>query len=83
MSFIEGKMNEFIPGIVSLDDPGPIVRYYASPEGDVTTLVQFPDGSQARGVDASGTLLALLGELPRDGGWFSASGNRIAAPLGL
>lgn len=83
MSFIEAKMNEFIPGIVSLDDPGPVIRYYVSPEGEVTTLVQFPDGSQARGVDASGTLLALLGELPRDGGWFSASGNRIAAPLGL
>ena len=83
MSFIEAKMNEFIPGIVSLDDPGPVIRYYVSPEGEVTTLVQFPDGSQARGVDASGTLLALLGELPRGGGWFSASGNRIAAPLGL
>lgn len=83
MSFIEDKMNEFIPGIVSLDDPGPIVRYYVSPEGEVTALVQFPDGSQARGADTSGTLLALIGELPKEGGWFSASGNRIAAPLGL
>jgi hypothetical protein len=80
---IEKKMQEFIPGIVSLDDPGPELRYYVSPEGEVTTLVRFPDGSQARGVDASGTLLALIGELPKPGGWFSASGKPISAPLGL
>lgn len=80
---IEEKMQQFIPGILSLDDPGPETRYYVSPEGEVTTLVRFPDGSQARGNDASGTLLALLGELPTSGGWFSASGNRISLPFGL
>ena len=80
---IEEKMQEFIPGIVSLSDPGPEVRYYVGPEGDVATLVRFPDGSMARGSDVSGTLLALIGELPKSGGWFSASGNRITPPLGL
>jgi len=78
---IEDKMQAFLIGILDLDEPGPEVLYYVMPDRSVTTFVRFPDGTRARGDDTSGNLLALLGELPA-GGWYSASGQPVSAPLG-
>jgi hypothetical protein len=78
---MEDKMQQFIPGIVDLDDDGPELFYYVSPEGEVTTLVRFPDGSQAWGEDKAGTLASLLGQKP-SAGWYTSSGDPVSPPLG-
>lgn len=79
MTNIEDKMQEFIPGITSLDEPGPELLYLVDEAGKVQQLITYPDGTETRGPDASGTLSALLGGVP-GAGWYTASGSPYRKP---
>jgi hypothetical protein len=81
MTHIVDKMQQFIPGIVDLDDPYPVLYYWSDGSGEVQTLTMFADGSVARGTDEQRTLEALIGQPPGPG-WYSASGRPVVAPIG-
>lgn len=74
-------MQEFIPGIVSFDEPGPELLYFVGEDGTVSKLTTYPDGTETRGTDGSGTLAALLGRDPEPG-WYTASGRSYNSTQG-